>query len=274
MQVASDREVSHAPEGAGRAGALGAEARLRDFDPVGLEDIGAVSLLNRRDTKYLLSELQLWQLLEMAQQQGYRVLEVDGRRLHAYHTTYFDTADLRLYRAHHAGRPKRTKVRTRMYRDTQLAYFEVKTRTGDGQTRKERLATTAPRECPGPGVLHWLNERLAFDAGLLEPQLVTVFHRVTLVSAGINERVTVDVGLAIADSRRKTSYPGLAIAEVKEPRGARGSAFTAAARDLGIRPTSFSKFCVGIATLRDDVKHNTFKPVLREAARAMKEAAG
>ena len=34
-------------------------------------------------------------------------------------------------------------------------------------------------------------------------------------------------------------------------------------RALGIRSTGFSKYCIGIALLYPQVKHNNFKPILR-----------
>ena len=41
------------------------------------------------------------------------------------------------------------------------------------------------------------------------------------------------------------------------------SAFVREMRALGVRPTGFSKYCIGVSMLYPEVKHNRFKPQLR-----------
>ena len=66
--------------------------------------------MDRVDTKFLLPAVSAPGILASLAD-GYRVLEVSERRLSRYSTRYFDTPDLRLYHAHHAGRGRRYKVR-------------------------------------------------------------------------------------------------------------------------------------------------------------------
>ena len=70
----------------------------------------------------------------------YRVLEVNGRRLCGYATTYYDTADLAFYRAHQTGRLPRRKVRIRDYVDTGARFLEEKVKNNSGRTIKSRVA--------------------------------------------------------------------------------------------------------------------------------------
>jgi hypothetical protein len=63
---------------------------LHCFDTIRLSEMEDVTLLRRTDTKYLLSESQLYQALERLGDR-YRVLEINGRQPHAYQTLYFDT---------------------------------------------------------------------------------------------------------------------------------------------------------------------------------------
>jgi hypothetical protein len=55
-----------------------------------------VTLLHRTDTKYLLSEGQLYRALNRLTEH-YQILEIDGRRVHRYRTLYLDTQELALY---------------------------------------------------------------------------------------------------------------------------------------------------------------------------------
>ena len=75
---------------------------LSRFAPTTLAEMDAVALLNRTDTKYLLTTSRLGALLE-ALAGEYLVLEIGGARLHHYQTLYFDTPDFALFRRHHAG---------------------------------------------------------------------------------------------------------------------------------------------------------------------------
>src|SRR5687768_2586669 len=109
------------------------------FEPVSLHEIGAAALMDRVDTKFVLPVGSVAGILASLKG-GYRVLEVGGRRLSRYSTRYFDTPDLRLYHAHHAGRARRYKVRVRTYVDSEARYLEVKLRTNRGRTTKERVS--------------------------------------------------------------------------------------------------------------------------------------
>lgn len=73
------------------------------FDPITLERMDAIRLMNRIDTKYVTDILQLREILEDAQRQGYLVFESDEERIQAYDSIYFDTSDLRMFREHRRG---------------------------------------------------------------------------------------------------------------------------------------------------------------------------
>ena len=98
----------------------GLAALVQKFAPITLKEMDAVALLNRIDTKFVLTNRQLLDALA-AVQQDYRVLSVNGQRLNHYRTLYFDTPDFDLYRLHVNGRADRYKVRTREYTDSSEA---------------------------------------------------------------------------------------------------------------------------------------------------------
>ena len=83
---------------------------LDRFDPITLERMDSIRLMNRIDTKYVTDILRLREILEDAQRQGYLVFESDGERIQAYDSIYFDTSDLRMFREHRRGKLIRQKI--------------------------------------------------------------------------------------------------------------------------------------------------------------------
>lgn len=234
---------------------------LEGRTPIALEELDHVALLDRMDAKYLLNQRQADEFLNRLDP-GYRVLEIDGRRVHGYRTLYFDTADFAFYRAHHNGRANRYKVRSREYRDSGLTFFEVKQKDGRGRTRKFRQRTSDLVTAPGPCEQRFLEEHLPVSEPLLLPAVHNTFSRVTLANLQVGERITIDGHLAFTDGGNVAILPGLVVAEVKTGTSVNRSPAALALRSLNIRPAAFSKYCIGVALLRRDQKHNRFKPQL------------
>ena len=109
---------------------------INSYAPISLNEMADVALLNRTDTKYVMTTGTLLAALRHLNN-DYRVLEVNGARLHHYQTLYFDTADFTLYQHHHAGASNRYKVRSRAYVESDLAFFEVKRKTNKKRTIKK-----------------------------------------------------------------------------------------------------------------------------------------
>jgi hypothetical protein len=235
---------------------------LAGLDPTTLSGMDAVSLLNRMDTKFLLSESQLAALLP-ALARDYLVLEIDGRRLHQYRTLYFDTPRFDLYRHHHAGRAARYKVRSRAYLDSGLAFFEIKAKNERGRTIKHRLSTDALLTELTAEAQSLLAEHAPRDEWLVEPKLRNDFLRVTLVGKQCAERVTLDLGIQFECDGRTAILPGVAIAELKQSGVDHDSPFMQRMLDMERYPTSVSKYCVGVALLVQSVEHDAFEAKLR-----------
>lgn len=238
------------------------EPLLEQFDPISLPEIGAVSLLNRIDTKYLLKINQLATILRQVQG-TYRVLSIEELRLNRYQTLYYDTPDLALYRQHHNGRAERYKVRARRYVDSDLTFFEVKHKTNHQRTIKTRLRIPEVMGVMEQPVRLFVSQNTPFVAEDLEPKLWNRYLRATLVSVSSPERVTVDVNLEFEWRDNCRVLPGIAIVEVKQGSFSRDSDFIQQMRHLRVRPTAFSKYCAGIWLLDDTVKANRFKQQMR-----------
>jgi VTC domain len=122
-----------------------AEDLVAEFEPVSLSELDErASPLRRVDNKYAVEREQFARLLERLREH-HQVLEIDGRRMFRYRSTYFDTPDLRCYVDHVEDRQPRFKARTRLYVDSENCVFEVKLKGEDGAVdlRPER-ATDRP----------------------------------------------------------------------------------------------------------------------------------
>jgi VTC domain len=234
---------------------------------ISLAELGDSALMERTDTKYLLTATAAANLVSRLPS-NYRVLQIEGRRVGRYHTTYFDTADFALFHAHHAGRVPRHKVRMRCYLDSQLCFLELKRRNNRGLTTKQRIAVGKSFDVSE--VLSVMRSDLRdFPAGVhvgsLRPVLDVDYLRLTLVDTVRVERVTIDLDLRLQVRGSEHRVPSLAVVEVKQG-GARRSAVHELALAEHCRPLSFSKYCVGIALLQPGVKSNNYRATLRQLA--------
>ena len=228
------------------------------FSPISLPEMDAAALLNRMDTKFVLASEQLLEVLS-AVQEGYRVLSVNEQRLNRYRTLYFDTPDFQLYRLHVTGRADLYKVRSREYMDSHLSFLEVKHKTRKDRTVKTRIRTEQPILWMNTGAEEWLDQVIPYDSRLLEPKLWNTFTRITLVDHNRSERVTVDVNLKFYTEDREVSLDGIAIVEVKRDGRNQESLFFQQMRLRRVQPQGFSKYCIGVSMLYEDVKKNTMK---------------
>lgn len=237
-------------------------AALSQLGPISLAEMAGVALMDRTETKFVLHERSLPELLAGLVDE-YRVLDINGNRMNHYRTLYFDTDDYALYRRHQAGGRNRYKVRSRSYVDTDLSFLEVKHKVNARRTVKNRVATPGFMDCLTLMTSDFLGEYLPLPQMALLPKLWNEYTRVTLVSRNEPERVTLDLNLQFRQNGQTMILPGLVIAEVKKNGPDHESAFIRHMRALSIRPTGFSKYCIGVSMLDAGVKHNSFKPQLR-----------
>lgn len=228
---------------------------------ISLDDLDRVSLQDRHDSKYLLTEAQLADVL--ARVNGhYCVLEIDGQRTHEYRTQYYDTPDLQFHNAHCRHVPRRFKVRRRQYLDSGLTYFEVKSKRA-GRTAKARIRISSFTGDLTEREKRFLREtEPGFDANL-EPVLTNWFRRVTLASPLVPERVTIDRDLSFAGQGASRAVPGLVVVEIKRGSHSSDSQFASALRSAGVRPSAFSKYSDGLAMLTANQAGHRPSPRLR-----------
>src|ERR1051325_3446585 len=114
---------------------------LSEFQPITLQEMDGVQLMDRTDTKFVFPIRELPAILE-AVKPFYRSLEVSGTRMSKYETLYYDTHDLELYSRHHCGKMNRYKIRARKYVESNLHFFEVKYKNNKGRTIRSEEHTS------------------------------------------------------------------------------------------------------------------------------------
>ncbi len=236
----------------------GLASQTQDFDSISLKEMDSVALLNRTDTKFILSNTQLIATLS-ALKENYRILTIHGQRLNHYRTLYFDTPQFDLYNLHINDRAERYKVRSREYIDTDISFLEVKHRTRKNRTIKDRLPTEHPVTAIAGDPEGWLQSVCPFDCSRLETKLWNAFTRITLVNQQYCERVTLDVNLAFFTAKKVVQVNGIAVVEVKMDSLQKSSPFLSQMRLQRIPPKGFSKYCIGVAMVYDQVKKNSLK---------------
>lgn len=242
--------------------------------PISLEEMSAVSLMNRTDTKFVTSTESLKKALEDAAEAGYRICEINGERLLSYSSIYYDTADLRMYTDHRNQKLTRQKVRTRTYNISGTSFLEIKRKSNHGRTKKKRISI--PNEAmmdfsSAEGATDFLHSRSDWRINELSPETSTDFDRITLVNPGLSERITIDLNIGFENFRsgRKASLGEIAIIELKQD-GRLESVFRRILTEHRILPFRISKYCTAVTLTDPYARPGRFKMKIRYIEKFLK----
>ena len=233
------------------------EQQAASFESISLAEMDSVKLMDRTDTKYLIP-LALFPCILQELVGRYRVLTINETKLCRYQTLYYDTADLRLYLAHQAGKLNRFKVRARTYVDSNQHFFEVKRKNNRGRTIKKRIPCTHISPTLTAEARQFLSRETSLPDRHMEGLFWVDYTRMTLVNYASAERLTIDFNLTFRQETGAISYPELVVAELKQER-AQASSFRLLMKQYGIRKGSISKYCFGVTSLYPGIKQNNFK---------------
>lgn len=217
--------------------------------------------MDRVDSKFIFPSDQLLNILS-AIENKYSVLEIAGKRIFDYTNFYYDTSDFHLFHSHHNGKLNRFKVRYRHYVDSDTRFLEVKFKNNKKRTIKNRIPV---ENSPGQVITdssHFLNQcGLEYDLRS-RPVQQGQYQRIALANEAAGERLTIDLDLSFKKPGHgtKKNLGNYVVAELKQSQLNRKSPFYQLMRKMGIRPGSFSKYCMGMVMLGgDNLKTNKFK---------------
>lgn len=238
------------------------KSKIATLNSIGLHELDSVSLLNRVDSKYVVTFLQLDEVFQCLQA-NYSVLEIAGLRVFSYENNYFDTSNFLFYNDHHNGYVNRIKVRSRRYVDTNLCFFEIKKKVKIDRTYKYREQI--------PEILTYLNDdrkQLIQDYTRkkitdLNLTLKNNFNRITLVDKDFTERITIDTNLTYTENDKELHFGNFAIIEVKQSKRNNNSAISAYLKEKHIREINISKYICGVLLMKPNIKKNQFLPLIK-----------
>ena len=157
---------------------------LKNFQKCSLSDMDRVKLMNRVDTKFVLSKESLFEILPNLFN-DYLCLEINGQSLLSYKNQYFDDEDFCCFQDHHRKIPNRFKVRIRKYLDTHVSFLEVKKKI-KGRTNKSRIVVDDFVEELDSQQSEFINKAIG-ENHVLSPTLWNDFQRITLVNKDNSE---------------------------------------------------------------------------------------
>ena len=242
---------------------------IKAFESTTFSEIQSVSLLNRIDTKYLLSTHRLPSLLK-ALQKNYVIITNNSNHIQPYTTTYFDTPDLFFYHTHHNGKLHRFKFRSREYKHSGDVFHEIKEKLNTGKTLKSRIQRHSTHTTFDTKFYTFAQSKLSTVPKEMLPQLTVQYDRITLVDKNLSERLTIDLDIHFMHKDRHFSFDNLVIVELKQDKGNDTSYSKKALRSLKCRPMGFSKYCIGIATTHTNIKKNNFLHKIRQVNKICK----
>lgn len=247
------------------------DQKLKSFAPISLSQLNAsASFLDRVDVKYLMSEDQFEEILSDLEKDFF-VLEINWKSIFEYQSIYMDTPEYDFYYQHQNKEKNRTKVRTRLYVDSGIAFFEYKQKKNK-LTRKFRyqmdVSGHGEMTSDSKKFFEWVYQSM-YGKSLgkeILPAIETDYNRLTFCSKNNDERVTVDFNIVLKDIRNKktkdTKLKNLVILESKSTSKNCPSQNVMEKYDIK-EASSCSKYSLGIVYSGIAKEHTTFDKTMK-----------
>ncbi|MFI3266143.1 MAG: polyphosphate polymerase domain-containing protein [Rikenellaceae bacterium] len=244
---------------------MGITEAIEAFEGISLEQMDQVKLMNRTDRKYWFNVEHLPALLDIIKD-DYYLLEIKGQRNMPYSTTYYDTPEDQMYLNHHRGKLNRFKIRRRSYVSSGISFLEVKFKSNKGRTIKDRIPSSYAPHGFNQDEDIFISEKTPYTTGQLQEVLINRFNRLMLVSKDMNERCTIDLDLTFVSNGVEIKLEQLAVVEVKS-QGRAKSNIIDAMHGKRLKPSGFSKYCMGRSLSDSHIKSNSFRLKHRQIAK-------
>lgn len=256
------------------------DTKLENFQALTLTELNAqASYLKRIDRKFLLTKDQFAEILEDLKE-DFQVLEIAGKKIFSYDNVYMDTDNYLFYNQHQDKFKTRTKIRTRLYKDSDMAFFEFKQKI-NGITQKFRYQFPSEEH----GVMtkgkkrffEWVWQSMyqgTPQAPHIFPSIKTAYKRITLVEKTGGERLTIDFSVKTLDLRdedaKDIKLKNLVIIESKSLWDDCTSMKVMKKHKID-EASSCSKYSLWVVYSGLAKKHDTFDQTMKEIAKIKSE---
>lgn len=240
---------------------------FQEIESVPIETIFAQRdplLTSRQDYKFLVPLEQLPALMKQLGEYYYYGVQ-DQRSIHEYQTTYYDTEDFYFFNQHRKGKYRRLKVRVRQYESGGGQFFvEAKQKLKGKDTRKERKPLVDPQNA----LEEWFLQKYLYEHQLNPQDLTNQTHvkykRIALVAKDFLSRASIDFDIhaRLNESESVTLLPRHGVLELKSKQFPK-PIVKALQTQLKIRQTPFSKYCVALCLLNQELKDNKWRRLIK-----------
>ena len=258
---------------------------LQEFSAINLDQLNAgATFLDRIDRKFLLTQNQLEGILADLKKDFY-ILDIAWKKVFSYDNIYMDSEEYDFYYQHQNKQKTRLKVRTRLYKDSNLAFFEFKQKQ-KWVLRKFRFQFPHTEY----GLLtkeqkwfyKWVYASFYGDkAPKISPAMKTSYSRLTLVSKDSSERLTIDFNIVCENLRKpplewnvkgqeKVHLTNLVIVESKSM--SKKCKSVQLLKSKGFKKAKWcSKYWLGVVYCGLSEKYSKFEETMKEIERIRQE---
>ena len=149
----------------------------------------------------------------------------------------------------------------RTYVASDESFLEVKKKDNHGKTHKKRVKVPSLQAVMEENFGEdFLEQRTGWHFDELKPTVGNRFNRITLVNFDKTERLTIDFNIHfhnLETGKEKDMNP-IVVIELKRD-GRAPSPILPLLRELRIKPSGFSKYCIGATVTNDALQVNRFK---------------
>ena len=245
------------------------EDHLKHFECSTPELLLQRNLLQRYDSKFILSEKELWTQIVPQISDSYSVVVDNHVFWQRYESLYFDTVNFQCAQDHHRGRRPRYKIRFRHYLDRKRSFIEIKSKNNTNITHKHRIEVPFHSNQITSDIATQIETTTPFKVSNLVPSLQSSYRRLTLVGTQSNERVTIDFQLQLSYQDNQEHFTPCTFVEVKQDKFNPKTPIIRQLQRSKASKLSISKYCTGIALFIPKLRFQLYLPKIKLIQRYM-----
>lgn len=214
----------------------------------------------RKDYKFLIPNNKINDIVNDLKH-DYLCVENKNKYHFQYTNHYLDTKDFALFNQHRKQQANRIKIRERHYHQNNAKFLELKVKSKYGYTTKLRESLNTVNK-NNFDFIHQALYSHNLNYNDLQKSLSIQYNRIVLLKKDNTQRISIDFDLNTYDSKyTKNLLPKHCVLEIKSIKYPKKTIKLLYKHK--IKQTPFSKYCIAICLLKENIKtnfwHNTIK---------------